>query len=87
MNLGIAILLIILAAFGGLAVGLFILRKESEKQSNSYLEKYVLMDVDGLRSIMSQMGQKPSEAKVQKFFKQLKQEQKKAQAKAQAKKK
>lgn len=85
MNLGIAILLIILAAFGGLAVGLFILRKESEKQFNSYLDKYVLMDVDGLRSIMSQMGQKPSEVKVQQTFNQLKQAQKKAQAQAKKK--
>lgn len=87
MNIWVAMLLITLAGLGGLIVGTFLLRKESEKQFNAHLNNYVLLDSDGLRSLMSQMGQKPNEAKVQQTFRQLKQAQKEAQAKAKAKKK
>lgn len=87
MNVGIAIVLIILAAVAGFVGGAFLLRKESEKQFQAQLDQFVLMDVDGLRAIMSQMGQKPNEVKVQQAFRQLKQAQKAAQAQAKAKKK
>lgn len=74
MNLVLAILLIVLAFVGGVALGMYLSRKQVEKM---LMDKPVL-DENALRVMMSQMGQKPSEAKVQQAFRQIKAQQKQA---------
>ncbi|CQR24326.1 signal peptide containing protein [Streptococcus varani] len=74
MNLGLAILLIVLALAGGVLLGMFISRKQVEKM----LADKPVLDENALRVMMSQMGQKPSEAKVQQAFRQIKAQQKQA---------
>lgn len=72
MNLGIAILLIIVAFAGGVALGMYLSRKQVEKM----IADKPILDENALRVMMSQMGQKPSEAKVQQAFRQIKAQQK-----------
>ena len=74
MNLGLAILLIILALAGGVLLGMFISRKQVEKM----IADKPILDENALRVMMTQMGQKPSEAKVQQAFRQIKAQQKQA---------
>lgn len=74
MNPVLAILLIVLAFVGGVALGMYLSRKQVEKM---LMDKPVL-DENALRVMMSQMGQKPSEAKVQQAFRQIKAQQKQA---------
>lgn len=74
MNLGIAILLIVAALLGGVVLGMYLSRKQVEKMM---LDKPIL-DENALRIMMTQMGQKPSEAKVQQAFRQIKAQQKQA---------
>ncbi len=74
MNPVFAILLIVLAFVGGVALGMYLSRKQVEKM---LMDKPVL-DENALRVMMSQMGQKPSEAKVQQAFRQIKAQQKQA---------
>lgn len=74
MNPILAILLIVLAFVGGVALGMYLSRKQVEKM---LMDKPVL-DENALRVMMSQMGQKPSEAKVQQAFRQIKAQQKQA---------
>ena len=59
MNLGLAILLIIIALAGGVLLGMFIARKQVEKM----IADKPILDENALRVMMTQMGQKPSEAK------------------------
>lgn len=73
MNLGLAILLIIVALLGGVALGLYLARK----QVQNYIADKPVLDENSLRLMMSQMGQKPSEAKVQQVLRQIKSQQKK----------
>ena len=74
MNLGLAILLIILALAGGVLLGMFIARKQVEKM----IADKPILDENALRVMMTQMGLKPSEAKVQQAFRQIKAQQKQA---------
>lgn len=74
MNLGLAILLIIVALAGGVVLGMYISRKQVEKM----IADKPILDENALRVMMSQMGQKPSEAKVQQAFRQIKAQQKQA---------
>lgn len=74
MNLGLAILLIIVALAGGVALGMYISRRQVEKM----IADKPILDENALRVMMSQMGQKPSEAKVQQAFRQIKAQQKQA---------
>lgn len=78
MSTGIWILLVVLAALGGLVGGTFIARKQMEK----YLEENPPFNADIIRSMMSQMGSKPSEAKVQQIVRQMQKQQKEARAKS-----
>lgn len=78
MNIVLAIVLIVLAGLGGLVGGSFIARKQMEK----YLEENPPFNADIIRSMMSQMGQKPSEAKVQQIVRQMQKQQKEARAKS-----
>lgn len=81
MPIWLAIILIIIALGGGLVGGTFIARKQMEK----YLEENPPLNEDVIRTMMSQMGQKPSEAKVQQVVRQMNKQQKAARAKAKKK--
>ncbi|EMC22588.1 YneF family protein [Streptococcus mutans] len=83
MNTFLWILLVIIALLAGLVGGTFIARKQMEK----YLEENPPLNEDVIRNMMSQMGQKPSEAKVQQVVRQMNKQQKAAKAKAKKKKK
>lgn len=72
MNLGLAIVLIILALIGGLVGGFFIARK----YMMDYFEKNPPIDENMLRMMMLQMGQKPSERKINQMMNQMKSQQK-----------
>ncbi|MGT2926040.1 YneF family protein [Streptococcus cuniculipharyngis] len=75
------IVIVLLAFLGGLVGGTFIARKQMEK----YLEENPPLNEDVIRTMMSQMGQKPSEAKVQQVVRQMNKQQKAARAKAKKK--
>ncbi|HHF7032749.1 YneF family protein [Streptococcus mutans] len=81
MNTFLWILLVIIALLAGLVGGTFIARKQMEK----YLEENPPLNEDVIRNMMSQMGQKPSEAKVQQVVRQMNKQQKAAKAKAKKK--
>lgn len=74
MNVGLAILLIVVALLGGVVLGMYLARKQMEK----ILADKPVLDENALRIMMTQMGQKPSEAKVQQAFRQIKAQQKQA---------
>ncbi|WP_057490393.1 YneF family protein [Streptococcus orisasini] len=82
MNTFLWILLVIIALLVGLVGGTFIARRQMEK----YLEENPPLNEDVIRNMMSQMGQKPSEAKVQQVVRQMNKQQKAAKAKAKKKK-
>ena len=65
MNLFLGILLIILAFFGGMVAGMFLLRRQFE----------------AVRTLLGASGQRPSEAKVQQVYRQIVNQQKSAMAK------
>ncbi|HEN7582670.1 TPA: YneF family protein [Streptococcus agalactiae] len=67
MSTTIWILLIIVALFGGLVGGIFIARKQIEKE----IGEHPRLTLDAIREMMSQMGQKPSEAKVQQTYRNI----------------
>lgn len=77
MNTGLAVLLIILALIGGLVGGFFIARK----YMMDYFEKNPPIDEDTLRMLMIQMGQKPSERKINQMMSSMKSRQKKKEKK------
>ncbi|MGO1758293.1 MAG: YneF family protein, partial [Mammaliicoccus vitulinus] len=56
----LAILLIIVALIGGLAIGFFLARK----YMMDYLKKNPPINEEMLRMMMMQMGQKPSQKKI-----------------------
>ncbi|MGT2950472.1 hypothetical protein BU202_04120 [Streptococcus cuniculi] len=72
MDLVLAIVLIIVAFAGGVALGIYLSRKQVE----NYIADKPVLDENALRAMMSQMGQKPSEAKVQQVLRQIKSQQK-----------
>ncbi|HFI0305918.1 YneF family protein [Streptococcus suis] len=72
VNIGIVILLVVLALAGGVALGIYLSRKQVEKM----IADKPILDENALRLMMSQMGQKPSEAKVQQVLRQIKSQQK-----------
>ena len=67
MSTTIWILLIIVALFGGLVGGIFIARKQIEKE----IGEHPRLTPDAIREMMSQMRQKPSEAKVQQTYRNI----------------
>ncbi|HGD6610962.1 TPA: YneF family protein [Streptococcus agalactiae] len=67
MSTTIWILLIIVALFGGLVGGIFIARKQIEKE----IGEHPRLTPDAIREMMSQMGQKPSEAKVKQTYRNI----------------
>lgn len=68
MNLGLAIILIIIALVGGFAGGFFM----SRKYMMNYFEENPPIDANMIRTMMLSMGQKPSERKVQQILNQMK---------------
>lgn len=68
MELGWAILLIIVAFIGGIVAGFFMARKYMV----NYFEENPPIDEDMLRTMMLSMGQKPSERKVHQILNQMK---------------
>lgn len=74
MNLALTIILILAALAGGVALGMYLARK----QVQDYIADKPVLDENALRLMMSQMGQKPSEAKVQQTLRQIKASQKAA---------
>ncbi|MEW4354405.1 YneF family protein [Streptococcus pneumoniae] len=78
MNIGLAIFLIVLAFFGGILAGMFLVRKQLEKE----FADNPRLNVDAVRMMLSANGQKPSEAKVQQVYNQIKKQQKAALKKA-----
>ena len=77
MSTGVAVLLIIVALIVGLVGGFFI----SRKYMMDYFEKNPPIDENMLRMMMLQMGQKPSERKINQMMAQMKTQQKSAKTK------
>ena len=67
MTLWIAILLIVLALIGGIALGFFIARRYMMK----YLKENPPINEQMLRMMMMQMGQKPSQKKINQMMAQM----------------
>lgn len=67
MSTAIWILLIIVALTAGLFGGLFIARKQIEKE----IGEHPRLTPEAIREMMSQMGQKPSEAKIQQTYRNI----------------
>lgn len=67
MSTAIWILLIIVALTAGLFGGIFITRKQIEKE----IGEHPRLTPEAIREMMSQMGQKPSEAKIQQTYRNI----------------
>jgi uncharacterized protein YneF (UPF0154 family) len=74
MNIGLAIFLIIVALIGGAVLGFFLARRYMQ----NYLQDNPPINEDMLKMMMSSMGQKPSEAKVQQILRQMQKQAKSA---------
>ena len=72
MSTFLTILLIILAFFGGMLAGMYLLRKQFEKESASNPR----LNVEAVRTLLGASGQRPSEAKVQQVYRQILNQQK-----------
>ncbi|HFI0150711.1 TPA: YneF family protein [Streptococcus suis] len=72
LEIVLVIILVLVALAGGVALGMFLARKQVE----NYIADKPILDENALRMMMSQMGQKPSEAKVQQVLRQIKSQQK-----------
>ena len=77
MNLLLAILLIILAFFGGMLAGMYLVRKQIEKE----FADNPRLNIDAVRTMLS-----ANEAKVQQVYRQIKNQQKAALENAKKKK-
>ncbi|ESV55273.1 YneF family protein [Streptococcus pluranimalium] len=77
MSTPLWILIVVLAAIAGLFGGIFIARKQIEKE----IGEYPRLTPDAIREMMSQMGQKPNEAKVQQTYRNIVKQSKVAAAK------
>lgn len=67
MSTAIWILLIIVALTAGFFGGIFIARKQIEKE----IGEHPRLTPEAIREMMSQMGQKPSEAKIQQTYRNI----------------
>ena len=72
MSTFLTILLIILAFFGGMLAGMYLLRKQFEKEVASNPR----LNVEAVRTLLGASGQRPSEAKVQQVYRQILNQQK-----------
>ncbi|GAE91516.1 hypothetical protein JCM21714_466 [Gracilibacillus boraciitolerans JCM 21714] len=67
MNLILAIVLIVVALLAGVALGFFIARK----YMMNYLKKNPPINEQMLRTLMMQMGQKPSQKKIKQMMRSM----------------
>ena len=67
MPILLAILLMIVTALGGFALGLFL----SRRQVKQMLMENPPLNEDAVRTMMSSMGRKPSETQVQQVLRQI----------------
>lgn len=74
INIFVVLVLVALAFVGGF----FVARQVITKQMKQDLLDHPRIDINGVRAMMSSMGQKPSEAKVQQVYRQIKNSQKEA---------
>ena len=72
MSTFLTILLIILAFFGGMLAGMYLLRKQFEEEFASNPR----LNVEAVRTLLGASGQRPSEAKVQQVYRQILNQQK-----------
>ena len=72
MSTFLTILLIILAFFGGMLAGMYLLRKQFEIEFASNPR----LNVEAVRTLLGASGQRPSEAKVQQVYRQILNQQK-----------
>ena len=72
MSTFLTILLIILAFFGGMLAGMYLLRKQFEHEFASNPR----LNVEAVRTLLGASGQRPSEAKVQQVYRQILNQQK-----------
>ena len=70
------ILLIVIGFLAGTILGVYLARKQFEKQ----IAEHPVLTPEVLATMMRQMGQKPSEAKIQQTYRQLVKQSKAAQA-------
>ena len=67
MDLLLAIILIVLAFLGGALGGMYLVRKQIEKE----FADNPRLNAEAVRALLSANGQKPSEAKVQQVYHQI----------------
>ena len=77
MSTTVWILLLIVALWVGVFGGIFIARKQIEKE----IGEHPRLTPEAIREMMSQMGQKPSEAKIQQTYRNIVKQSKAAVAK------
>lgn len=82
MNLVLAIFLIMAAFAGGVILGMYLLRRQVEKE----FAENPRLNVEAVRTLLSASGQRPNEAKVQQVYRQIINQQKAALAKSEKKK-
>ncbi|MBF8970092.1 MULTISPECIES: YneF family protein [unclassified Streptococcus] len=73
MPLWLGILLIVVFFIAGVALGIYLSRRQFEQE----IAQYPRLNKDALRVMMGQMGQKPSEARVNQVYQQIVNQQKK----------
>ena len=74
MNLWLAIVLILAAFAGGTFLGMYLLRRQVEKE----FAENPRLNVEAVRTLLSASGQKPNEARVQQVYRQIINQQKAA---------
>ncbi len=82
MNVFIEIILIMAAFAGGVLLGMYLLRRQVEKE----FAENPRLNVEAVRTLLSASGQRPNEAKVQQVYRQIISQQKAALAKNKKKK-
>ena len=82
MNVFLEIILILAAFAGGVILGMYLLRRQVEKE----FAENPRLNVEAVRTLLSASGQRPNEAKVQQVYRQIISQQKAALAKRKKKK-
>lgn len=82
MNVFLEIILILAAFAGGVLLGMYLLRRQVEKE----FAENPRLNVEAVRTLLSASGQRPNEAKVQQVYRQIISQQKAALAKGKKKK-
>ena len=82
MNVFLEIILILAAFAGGVILGMYLLRRQVEKE----FAENPRLNVEAVRTLLSASGQRPNEAKVQQVYRQITSQQKAALAKSKKKK-